>query len=372
MVDPRPVYPPDFRCEKLDGSQVKILQKTGLAEAVFRAATLDREAWVARFGRLVEKRAGDQYGILYDDLVNTIRAEISPRAKILFDKVTNISTSPDRQRVALSSGEEISARLVILANGPNASLRQTLGMTRDVISLCHSTVIGFNLRPVDQPSFPFSSLSYYSERPADQLAYLTLFPVGSVMRANLMVYRDMRDPWLERFREAPRESMLLIMRHLEKFTSRFEVTGHIKIRPTDLYVTGGYLRPGLVLVGDAFSTSCPAAGTGAGKALNDVERLCNVCVPRWLASEGMGEDKIAAFYADPVKCAYDAFAIAKAHRLRALSIETGMTWQVRRRVRFAARLAIEALRQAHERLAARTTARPKADAATGAGAGTPA
>ena len=31
-----PVYPPDFRCEKLDGVQVEILKKTGLAEAVLR------------------------------------------------------------------------------------------------------------------------------------------------------------------------------------------------------------------------------------------------------------------------------------------------------------------------------------------------
>jgi 2-polyprenyl-6-methoxyphenol hydroxylase-like FAD-dependent oxidoreductase len=52
MVDPHAVYPPDLRCEKLDGSQVKILRKTGLAPAVLKAATHDREAWAARFGHL--------------------------------------------------------------------------------------------------------------------------------------------------------------------------------------------------------------------------------------------------------------------------------------------------------------------------------
>ena len=76
LVDPHPVYPPDFRCEKLDGPQIGILEKTGLADAVLRAATHDRESWVSRFGRVVEKRPGDQHGILYDTLVNTIRAEI--------------------------------------------------------------------------------------------------------------------------------------------------------------------------------------------------------------------------------------------------------------------------------------------------------
>ena len=65
LIDPHPVYPADFRCEKLDGSQVRILEKTGLADAVLRATTPDREVWVARFGRVVETRPGDQRGIFY-------------------------------------------------------------------------------------------------------------------------------------------------------------------------------------------------------------------------------------------------------------------------------------------------------------------
>src|SRR5881628_1990836 len=109
VIDPHQVYPPDFRCEKLDGTQVRILRKTGLADAVLRAGTHDRESWVARLGRLVEKRPGDQYGILYDTLVNTIRAQIPPDAAFVHAKVTAISTSSDRQTVKLSNGEEIFA-----------------------------------------------------------------------------------------------------------------------------------------------------------------------------------------------------------------------------------------------------------------------
>ena len=48
LVDPHSVYPPDFRAEKIDGTQAAILRKTGLADAVLRAATLDGESWVAR------------------------------------------------------------------------------------------------------------------------------------------------------------------------------------------------------------------------------------------------------------------------------------------------------------------------------------
>src|SRR5262249_20128459 len=66
LIDPHEIYPTDFRAEKIDGTQAAILRRTGCADALLRAATLDGESWVARFGRLVEKRPGDQHGILYD------------------------------------------------------------------------------------------------------------------------------------------------------------------------------------------------------------------------------------------------------------------------------------------------------------------
>src|SRR5215203_2668242 len=78
LIDPHTVYPPDFRCEKLDSSQVELLYKTGLAAPIFAAATLDDEISIARFGRLVETRPARQYGVLYDCLVNTMRAQIPP------------------------------------------------------------------------------------------------------------------------------------------------------------------------------------------------------------------------------------------------------------------------------------------------------
>src|SRR5258708_3725657 len=174
LVDPHTTYPPDFRAEKIDGTQAKVLRRTGLADAVLRAATPDGESWVARFGRLVEKRPGDQNGILYHTLVNTIRGEISG-ASFIPAKVTDIATSAERQSVTLSTGEEISVRLVIVANGLNVGLRDRLGMSREMISKTHSIMLGFDLVP--DGSFSFPALTYYGERPADRTAYITLFPI---------------------------------------------------------------------------------------------------------------------------------------------------------------------------------------------------
>jgi 2-polyprenyl-6-methoxyphenol hydroxylase-like FAD-dependent oxidoreductase len=334
LVDPHKTYPPDFRAEKLDGTQAAILRKTGLADAVLRAATLDGESWVARFGRVIEKRPGDQHGILYDTMVNTVRAEIPPNVDVIHAKVVDVAASAERQTVTLSTGEEISARLVVVANGLNIGLLHKLGMTRQDICKAHSIVLGFDFVATGRQNFPFSSLTYYAEKPSDQTAYITLFPIQQTMRANLFVYRGMDDPWLRTFRAAPRKALQALMPGLARTTGAFDVAGFVKIRPADLYVTTGCRQPGVVLVGDAFATSCPAAGTGTGKVFTDVERLCNEHIPRWFATPGMDADKIAAFYDDPVKRAYDTHSAEKAFFLRALTIEPGLAWTARRWARF--------------------------------------
>lgn len=350
VVDPHAAYPADFRCEKLDGMQVAVLRKTGLADAVLRASTLDGEVWVARYGRLVEKKPSDQEGILYHDLVNAVRGEIPDSVARYKGKVSAIATSADRQRVTLSTGEEIGARLVVVANGLNAALRHAvLDMPREVLTECISITIGFDLMPVGRPSFEFRALTYYPERCSRRMAYLTLFPIGSVMRANLMVYRTMDDPWLSRMRHQPNDAMRELMPKLHPITGDYEVDEAVKIRPADLYVTKNYRRAGVVLVGDAFGTSCPAAGTGTLKVFNDVERLCNVHVPRWLETPGMGEEKVAAFYDDPEKQAIDRYSTEKAYFLRSLSVDPSLPWRIRRDMRFAAGLGAGLVREAGRR-----------------------
>ncbi len=354
LIDPHKIYPFDFRCEKLDGYQAGILRKTGLLDDVLRATTRDiGGAWVARFGRLIDKRPSDQNGIFYDALVKTMRDLVPSNVDFIEAKATAVATSTDRQKISLSNGEEISARLIVLANGLNVGLRHTLGIERKIISPCHSITIGFNLAPVGREKFDFPAMSYFTENSAAQMAYITLFPIGSVMRANLIVYRNMDDPWLRRVRQTPEQAIDELMPNFRKLTGDFKVEDTIRIRPADLYVTHGHRQAGIVLVGDAFATSCPGAGTGTGKVFMDVERLCNTYIPAWLATDGMEAAKISQFYDDPEKCANDAQSLREAFDLRSMSIDTGLMWHARRWLRFAARLGLGTLRSAREVLAPR-------------------
>jgi 2-polyprenyl-6-methoxyphenol hydroxylase-like FAD-dependent oxidoreductase len=132
---------------------------------------------------------------------------------------------------------------------------------------------------------------------------------------------------------------------LSRITGDFDVRGDIKVRPADLYVSTHYLKPGIVLVGDAFETTCPVTGPGTDKVFTDVERLCNVHIPAWLASDGMDVRKIAAFYDDPVKKACDAWSSAKAYNFRSLTLEKELYWSAQRWARFVVWLGQGFLRQ---------------------------
>ncbi len=363
LVDPHDAYPPDFRCEKLDEEQIGLVAKTGLGDLVAAAASPYRENWIVRAGRLTDRKPTGQYGILYDTLVNTMRGAIPPAVTVINGKAASIAVSDGRQTVTLADGEEISARLIILANGLNAALRKNFGMDRRDISPNHSISIGFDVSPLGRPAFDFPALTYVPEDARTRAAYLTLFPVTTGTRANLFVYRDMADPWLSAMRKAPVETLFVTLPGLKAFTGEIEIAGPVKIRPADLYVTTGIDKPGVVLVGDAYSTSCPSAGTGTGKVFTDVERLCHRYIPEWLASPGMAADKIAAFYADEIKTAYEIQCRQRAFRVRDLAINTGLTWEARRRLRFAAHVGRGIARRAQNFIAGRPA--PSAPATAG-------
>ena len=307
LIDPHPVYPPDFRCEKLDSVQLQTLNLTGVADAVLRASTPDQEAWVARFGRVVEKLRATQRGILYDTLVNTVRSQIPDRTEFVHAKVTEIS---DRSRTANRQaverrrdlrtprrfGDRTEYRLA-----PEARHRPRGASVPAIRSRSAST----SSRRTDGLSVLFADLLHRAAGGPDGLHH-AVSDRRHDARQHVRLPRPARSLAEAVPRRSRSETLYCAVAEACANDGRLHRAGFVQIRPVDLYVTKGYRQNGVVLVGDAFSSSCPAAGTGARKVLVDVERLCNVHIPRWLATPGMGEAKIAAFYDDPVKLACDA------------------------------------------------------------------
>lgn len=351
LIEPHQVHPAELRCEKISGEhQLDRLRKTGLIDAVLGASTHDSEIWIARFGRLIDKRPSQQHGFLYDTLVNTVRGEIPSCVETIHAKATSIATSNDRQTVGLSNGEEISARLVVLANGASVSLRHQLKIGRPVLSANHSISIGFDMAPVGGGRFAFPSLTYFAEATVHRTAYLTLFPIGETMRGNLFVYRETDDPWLRQMRRTPEAALDACLPKLRAMIGDYRISGDIRIRPVDLYESDNVIQPGVVLVGDAFASPCPGSGTGTDKVFTDVTQLCGVHIPNWLATPGMDAAKIAQYYADPVKQAVDNWATGQAFKLRAVTVENSPYWRMQRWIRFFGRLGEGVVRRGRETL----------------------
>ena len=319
LVDPFDACRPDFRCEKLEEAHVATLRDARVLDEVLPVTRHYRDIWVARLGRLAEIKPIVEYGIEYGALVNRMRALVPPSVTFVQSKVAGVALSDERQTLTLTNGEKISARLVIGANGV---MGEMVGQRRE-ISRCHSVSVGFD---VEAGEWPFAALTYFGEDPAQRVAYLTLFPLPSGFRVNLFVYRELNDPWFKRLRDNPAATIAASLPQLARLTGALKVKGPLKIRPVDLVATDNLLQGGVALVGDAFSTACPVSGTGAAKALLDAERLCNIYVPAWLASPGMGVEKIAQYYNDPDKRRSDAHSLRTSVFAKRAALGEGLLW----------------------------------------------
>jgi 2-polyprenyl-6-methoxyphenol hydroxylase-like FAD-dependent oxidoreductase len=345
LIDPHAEQRPEFRCEKLDDSQLALLRLTGLADDVLPQACVDGQVWVARYGRLIDRKPSGRAGVMYHDLVNAVRQQIPASVPHIATKVAGITTETGRPLVTLATGEAISPKLAILATGLNPGLRDVLGISRETLSPCHSISIGFDIKPAEGQAFSFPALTVFPERPGQAMAYLTVFPVHGGMRANLFVYWGMDDARLRTFRHHPKEALLDLIPTLSRFTGPFVIEGQVSIRPVDLVRVGAPQRPGIVLIGDAYSTSCPAAGTGANKVLTDVQRLCSTYIPSWLNKEQIEAKDVATFYADPVKVQCEKESLQKAFWLRKVSTGTSLGWRCWRGARFVAQSGLGRLRE---------------------------
>lgn len=329
VIDAAAVVPPSLRAEKLGTPILALFDRLGLGETVRAAATPISSVWIARFGRVMTRRTRREYAFAYKDLVTALRAVLPERAELRYGRVTDIASGADLQRVTLNDGSVVEGRLLVVATGPGAAIHRRVGIDIVDAQRDHSICIGFYLK-APPAAFPFESIVYYGERWNDRVSYISLFPIGSRMRANLFVYREHDEPWMQAFRADPTETLRRTLPNLERVCGPIEIAGNLDIRPIDLRQTQGHERAGVVLIGDAYCTSCPVSGTGMHKALIDVERLCREYVPAWLATPGMDADKISAFYADTVKTQFDRNSLAISNRLRGLAVGRGARWRVSR------------------------------------------
>ncbi|WP_375161032.1 FAD-dependent oxidoreductase [Bradyrhizobium sp. RDT46] len=347
LIDKRAVYPDEFRVEKIGGHQLAMLRKLGFLDALENVACRYDQVLNIREGKVVDVSVGQAYGFPYADLVAMARSQMPDPSGLIVDEVTAISCSDDVQHLELASGRRVTARLVVLATGMAEAVAYKLGIRRRVLAERHSVSFGFTIVRQDGRPFDFEALTCYGERTADGIDYLSLFPVHAGMRANLFMFRDPTDPIMRELRREPEATVLRLLPGLRPYLGDFRVVGRVQNWVMDLTVVEGHLQPGFVLIGDAFQTNCPAAGTGVARLLVDVDRLCTEYAPRWLMTAGMGQEKISQFYSDRDKIAADQQSLKMARFRQALTSRDDIGWDVRRRLHFLRRSLAHRVDQMH-------------------------
>ena len=357
LIDARAETAPEFRAEKMGEAQIAQLARLGLADAVMASVTEHRTVKVARFGRIVGDGHETEYGYHYADLVNALRRAMPADVTRLVGRIDVVSTTDDRQRVTLTDGTVVDARLLVLATGLGDAIRRKIGIDRCMLSRSHSLALGFDLRRRPQ-GYDFDTLVCYPRQRHDRIAYVGLFRIGDTMRGNLFAYRTIADDWTKRFRAAPRENLLAAIPELEPLCGRLDLEGEPDVRSIDLTMATNYRRDGVVLIGDAFRTCCPIIGMGVPKVLTDAERLGTVHAPEWFRTPGMGAAKIGTFYDDPIKRQTDARGHAISLYSRRLSTDPGWVWSARRGRNLAVRQGLSLLKQAGHALHLRPLPQP--------------
>ncbi len=334
LIDRNADFPPEFRVEKIGGQQLTKLARLGLLPALAAKATRFDEIVNVRSGHIVDRTRDPYYGAFYHDMVTAMRAALPPGVRFVVGRVTDLATSADLQTITVADQRPVTARLIVLASGMSDLLRSRLGIEREVLHERQSLTFGFNIASTGPGGLLHPALTHYGEKPADGIDYVSFFPAGGRTRANLFTFLDHRDPWVKAMRTDPHAALTSAMPNLTRVLGDFSVIDKVQNWIMDLSVARNVVQPGVVLIGDAYQTSCPAAGTGVSRLLTDVEQLCMFHVPAWLTTPGMSAEKIGSFYADPVKQAMDAHALGLADFRRRFTIDTDLGWRARRRAHF--------------------------------------
>lgn len=329
LLDSRSAYPPVFKAEKVEQDELRVLREFGLLEPLLPHSGRSSEVYVASGDRIFRRKPMEQIGIPYADLVNILRANLPAGVETRLGQADRIIPGAGKTSVRLTTGEELTARLVVLACGISDPLLSSLGLWRRVIQKEQCVGLGFDVATSDSRPFPFQSLTYYPTNAAYGIDYLTLFKIRHTMRANLFIFRPADDPWIRAFHSEPELLLQHAMPKLSRVIGEYQVMGSVVSSRVDLYRTEGRMPDGVVLIGDALQTACPSTGLGIKKVLTDVNVLAE-CAPQWFSTPGMSVEKINGFYDHQRKRSVDAHALQRALYQRRAATSQSLRWRVYR------------------------------------------
>jgi len=230
---PHASYPPDFRCEKLCGEQLALIEALGVADALAALPAppgARRSPWSADFVTTSWSTPCAVFGPRRSG-----SSTIAPGASSRGPSAGGSNWLAVRRSRLVSSS---------LAAGPSPYFRQTLGLRRHVLSERHSSAsASASLSRRRGAAALRGPGAAWSER-RRRGGLRELLPVGEAMRVNLFLYHDPRSETVRRLRADPIGGLIELIPSLGELLGQAELASPTEVRSTDLCRTRADLRPG--------------------------------------------------------------------------------------------------------------------------------
>lgn len=351
LIDRHRIFPQEFRVEKVRREEIEKLERIQLLAPLFKVAAPFDDIVNLHGARVLDWTHGQHYGFFYNKLIGAMRSALPETVDFIVGQVTGLRTSAKQQRISILGKDELTARLLVLATGMGDMLHRDLGISHKSIGERRSLAFGFNIRPLRSNRFNHTALTYHGD--GDGIDRLDLFPVLGATRANLFLFRDPRDSWVRSLHDDPKQALIAAFPSLVDHFGDFEIASRIDSWLTEITLAENCRQDGVVLIGDAYLTSCPATGLGVSRLLTDVERLCRAYIPQWMTETAIDHTKITAYYDDLEKVDMDLRSVQMARRHFNLTAKVNVGWRLRRQLHITRRRILYGIESISPALAAK-------------------
>lgn len=303
VFDARPEYPGRFRADKLEENQHGILEQLsldGLVRPVPSPFVEEVTIFQGRKARVVP--TGRQRGMDYQETVNSFRAFLGTLVPVEVTNVAGVRDGPDGCEITLGDGTVVSSRLGVMATGGSPMVRKSLGLPGQAAEAMLSTSFGFFAEPAEGERFATDAFNAFPARAVDGLQYVTFFPMGGRIRANLFTCWDPSGDEARMLRADPIGGLDRYFPHLTKHVGRIALAGKLQVATTYYYRQPHQHLQSTVMIGDEYQSVSPATGMGISKCTTDTRLLVDL-LPK-LKQPGARID-LAGFYGHPDKIAVD-------------------------------------------------------------------
>lgn len=205
-------------------------------------------------------------------------------------KVESVDVRKEAARVRVNADgtHDLSARVVVAADGANSPIRDTAGIAAERVDYGQSAIVS-----AVTPEHPHAGTAYERFTPSGPLALLpagedycaVVWTVASVNAEDVLAWDD--DTFRAQLQDCFGERL-----------GRFQRVGKRQVYPLGLTRVREHVRPRLVIIGNAAHTVHPVAGQGFNLGLRDVAALAEVLVDAAAAGRDLGDIAELKRYAD--------------------------------------------------------------------------